>query len=128
MEKINPFTYLYYHLYLLQLEEHDVLRFLKTLVMTKGIPRAQLRKKLVFTPKLILIVFLSLGIITGLSFFFSYFFLLLFYFSFIPVIVSVLLTPLDSILKSMRISNAKKILALYPKLKILASQGVTLPY
>jgi len=124
MEKINPFAYLYYHLYLLQLEEYDCVRFLKTIIATKGIPKVHLRKKLIFTPKLIIIGILSLASIIGLSISVSYFFLILFYFSFIPVlIVVIVLSPLDSALKQMKIRRAKGVLVGLPKLKIIGVVG-----
>jgi len=124
MEKINPFAYLYYHLYLLQLEEYDLVRFLKILMGTGGIPKAHLRKKLIFTPKLTLIGTLSLVLIFGFSIYISYFFLLFLYVSFIPItIVVIALTPLDIMLKSMKIRSAQGVLARFPKLKIIGIVG-----
>ena len=124
MEKYNPFAYFYYQLYLLQLEEYDITRFFKTIWATQGVPKARLRKKLVFTPKLILIAGISFAIIFGLSLWLSFLFLITFYVSFFPIIVSVfLLVPLDLTLKHLKIKQAKKVLDRYPKLKIIGIVG-----
>lgn len=64
MEKINPLAYLYHHLYLLQLEEYDLLRYWNIL-RKKWIPLHKRRKELVWTPKILLITTVSLGIIAG---------------------------------------------------------------
>lgn len=64
MEKINPLAYLYHHLYLLQLEEYDLLRYWNIL-RKKWIPLHKRRKELVWTPKILLITTASLGIIAG---------------------------------------------------------------
>ncbi len=124
MEKINPFAYLYYHLYLLQLEEYDIARFVRTIWSTKGIPPAQLRKKLIFTPKMILITLMTLGVIIGMSLGIFVGFLFVFYISFLPVIfVVVLLTPLDLFLKSTRIASAQNVLSRYPNIKVIGIVG-----
>jgi UDP-N-acetylmuramoyl-tripeptide--D-alanyl-D-alanine ligase len=121
---INPFAYLYYHLYLLQLEEYDSIRFLRTIWHTKGIPQHTLRKKLVFTPKAILIAMMTIAIIIGVSIAKSFLFLAFFYVSFLPiVIVVILLTPLDSLLKNGKVSKAKKVLGRYPNLKVIGIAG-----
>lgn len=64
MQKINPLAYLYHHLYLLQLEEYDLLRYWNIL-RKKWIPLHKRRKELVWTPKILLITTVSLGIIAG---------------------------------------------------------------
>jgi len=116
MEKINPFAYFYYHLYLLQLEEYDVSRFLKFVAITKGVPRAQLRKKLVWTQKMRLIAAASI-LLGGWT-------ILGLYISFIPISISVLLlTPLDIFLKKMRLAKATQKLARFPTIKIIGIAG-----
>jgi len=124
MEKINPLAYLYYHLYLLQLEEYNLSRFLRTIWRTKGIPPAKLRKKLVFTPKMVLIVTATMGLLIGCSVAFSYVILLALYISYMPIIIVVIiLTPLDLLLKNMRINKAKEIMSRYPQIKIIGIAG-----
>ncbi len=124
MEKINPFAYFYYHLYLLQLEEYDIARYIKTIVNTQGIPLPKLRKKLIFTPKMTLISLLSLGMIIGLSIVISPLFILLLYVSLIPIIfMTVALTPLDLFLKRMWIQQAKEKLKRYSNIKVIGIAG-----
>lgn len=124
MEKINPFAYLYYHLYLLQLEEYDLGFFIKIIKSTKGIPPERLRKKLIFTPKIVLLLVMTLGSIISLSIIFSPIFLLVLYVSFFPIIFAlVLLTPLDLFLKKIRVQKAKKVLSKYPDLKVIGIAG-----
>ena len=124
MEKINPFAYLYYHLYLLQLEEYDLTRFIRTIWHTKGIPRAQLRKKLVWTNKMILIAVITFGLILSFAYIVSFILFFVFYISYIPLIVVVLLlTPLDLFFKKRRVNKAKELLSRYPNLKIIGIAG-----
>jgi len=124
MEKINPFTYLYYHLYLLQLEEYDLGRFLKIIALTKGIPQSQLRKELVWTHKIRLISTITICLVLFLMIFSSVIFIFLLYVSFLPItLVVILLSPLDSFLKKSRIEKAKQILSRYPNLKIVGIAG-----
>lgn len=125
MKKINPFTYLYYHLYLLQLEEYDIARFLKTIWHTKGVPRTHLRKKLVWTGKMILIAAITLSLIIGSAYIFSAFiFVFAFYVSYILIVVVViLLAPFDFFLKKTRIAEAKNKLSRFPKLRIVGIAG-----
>lgn len=123
MEKINPFAYFYYHLYLLQLEEYNLARFLRTIWNTKGISPAKLRKKLIYTPKMILIGLIT-GLFIGFLVYLSPFSVLLLYLSYLPiVIVAILLTPLDIFLKNMRINKAKEIMGRYPQIKIIGIAG-----
>ncbi len=124
MEKINPFAYLYYHLYLLQLEEYDLTRFWKTIIRTKGIPPLQLRKELVWTQKMKLLAVISTCLVGLLMVFPSVIFIFLFYISFVPITLAVImLSPLDSFLKKARINKAKQILAQYPHLKVVGIAG-----
>ena len=116
MKKINPFAYFYYHLYLLQLEEYDTARFLKAAWHTKGVPLLRLRKKVVWTQKMILIAGISLLLggwtIIGL------------YISYIFIVISVaLLSPLDFVLKKIRIERARKKISQFPNLIIIGIAG-----
>lgn len=124
MEKINPFAYLYYQLYLLQLEEYNCARFLQTIVSTRGIPPSQLRKKLVWTHKMILICALTLMLIFGSMYLGSYLLFLVLYISFVPIIIAVtFLLPIDYVLKNKRINAAKSKLVQFPQLKIIGIAG-----
>ncbi|MCX6730556.1 MAG: UDP-N-acetylmuramoyl-tripeptide--D-alanyl-D-alanine ligase [Candidatus Roizmanbacteria bacterium] len=123
MEKINPFAYFYYHLYLLQLEEYDVRRFLRT-VWTASLPQKVLRKKLVWTQKMMLIATLSGGMIMGLSFALSPLFLLLFFISYLPISLAVIIIkPLDTYMKHALIKRAKLHLAQFPLLEVVGIAG-----
>jgi UDP-N-acetylmuramoyl-tripeptide--D-alanyl-D-alanine ligase len=124
MEKINPFAYFYYHLYLLQLEEYNIHRFLRTILSTKGIPPAKLRKKLVWTQKMILITAVTGGLIVGLSIAFTPLFLFLLYISYCPISLCVLLlNPIDRSVKQSVIRQAKLKLASFPQLEIVGIAG-----
>ncbi|MCX6732741.1 MAG: Mur ligase family protein, partial [Candidatus Roizmanbacteria bacterium] len=123
MEKINPFAYFYYHLYLLQLEEYDVKRFLRT-VWTASLPQKVLRKKLVWTQKMMLVATVSGGLIMGLSFALSPLFLLLFFISYLPISLAVfIIKPLDTYMKHALIKRAKLHLAQFPLLEVVGIAG-----
>lgn len=51
MNNLNPFRFLLYQLYLFQLEEYDLVRFILLIQKTKGIPKANQRKQVVWTAK-----------------------------------------------------------------------------
>lgn len=124
MEKINPFAFFYYHLYLLQLEEYNPIRFLNIIRYTRGIPPRHLRKKLMWTGKMVLIAILSFALIVWAAYAFSLVFLITFYISFIPIgIIVIVLTPLDTFLKNMKIKKAKVHLDKYPHIKIIGIAG-----
>lgn len=123
MEKINPFAYFYYHLYLLQLEEYDIKRFLHT-IRANSLPQRTLRKKLVWTQKMMLIATTTIGVIMGLSYAFSPLFLLLFFVSYAPIsLVVVILKPLDTYMKKTLIKRAKLRLADFPRLEVIGIAG-----
>ncbi len=123
MEKINPFAYFYYHLYLLQLEEYDINRFLR-LIQANVMPMKLLRKKLVWTQKIILIAALTTASIIGLAYFVSPLFLLLVYVSALPIaLITFLLLPVDRYMKNNLIKSAKRRLAQYPKLEVIGIAG-----
>lgn len=123
MEKINPFSYFYYHLYLLQLEEYDIKRFLR-LIQINVMPLKQLRKQLVWTQKMTLITVLTVTLILGLSYFISPLFLLSFYVSALPIsLIVFFLLPLDRYMKHDLIKRAKLKLATFPNLEIVGIAG-----
>ncbi|MFZ2205904.1 MAG: UDP-N-acetylmuramoyl-tripeptide--D-alanyl-D-alanine ligase [Microgenomates group bacterium] len=123
MEKINPFSYFYYHLYLLQLEEYDIRRFLH-LIQINVTPVKILRKQLVWTQKITLIATLTVALILVLSYFLSPLFLLLFYVSALPIsFIVFLLLPLDRYMKHELIKRAKLKLATFPNLEIVGIAG-----
>lgn len=142
---MNPFRFLYFQLYLLQLNEYDLLRTLKSVIATKGLPPKQLKKKLIYTPKIVLILVLTMivdiafvGIVTQLLF--SHYiisFRLLFFFSFfislhylLPyylitcISLSTLLTlPFDFMLKKIIIHKARTKLKQLSYIKIIGIVG-----
>lgn len=123
MEKINPFAYFYYHLYLLQLEEYDLHRFSHACRL-QIFPKKTLRKQLVWTQKAILIAVLTVGIISSLSLIISPYFFLLFYVSCVPIAVATyIIQPLDRYLKHALITQAKLKLSRFPHLEIVGIAG-----
>ena len=96
MKYFNPLRFFYFHLLLLQLQEYDLVLFIKAVINTKGIPpKRPFRKPLKFTAKIILISALTLLLmslplviinklfflpILILQFYFSYIFLIIIYF------------------------------------------------
>lgn len=123
MEKINPFAYFYYHLYLLQLEEYDLRRFLR-LCFSQMFPKKKLRKQLVWTQKAILIAVIVVIMISSLSIMVSPYFALFFYFSFLPIAgATYFLQPLDRYLKHKLITQAKLKLSRFPHLEIVGIAG-----
>lgn len=122
MEKINPFAYLYYHLYLLQLEEYDIRRYLRS-CLSQMVPKRTLRKRLVWTQKMVMTALLTGAMIGALSVI-SIYFLFLLYLSFLPITVATLLLfPLDRYLKHKLITEAKLKLARFPHLEIVGIAG-----
>jgi len=72
MKYFNPIRFFYFHLLLLQLEEYDSARFIKSVINTKGIPpRRDFRKPLKYTAKIKLIEALSSLLIFFMAFFIS---------------------------------------------------------
>ena len=139
MNYYNPIRFFYFHLLLLQLEEYDFARFIKSVANTKGIPpRRDFRKPLKFTLKIKLITALSSTLILLMSFFISKFFsnnpyqiiclVLLFaiglYFSYIFLfIINTLLYPIDAFVKELMIFFAKNKIKKLTNLKIIGIAG-----
>lgn len=136
---MNIFKNVYFQLLLLQLEEYDLVRFLKVVVKTKGMaPNRPVRKPLVFTAKIKLILAVSIFIYLFLLLFalkmgyFSPFKLIIFtfltglylYFSFIFLIIaSVLIFPFDFVVKEIIILLAKRKIKKFSNLKIIGVAG-----
>lgn len=130
MNRINPLRYFYFHLLLLQLEEYDLKRFLIAIKNTRGIPPDRpFRKPLKLTPKIILIMFLSLSMMFGIFFLLNISaFILAFivepFFSFIFIFASmILLLPFDFIIKNLIIYLAKYKLKKLKNLKVIGIAG-----
>ncbi len=139
MNYYNPIRFFYFHLLLLQLEEYDLVRFIKVVVNTKGIPpRRDFRKPLKYTVKIKLIIALSSLLILLIAFFISKIFnnnpykIIVFvliyalelYFSYIfLIIINVLLLPIDMFIKELLIFFAKNKLKKLNKIKIIGIAG-----
>lgn len=130
MERINPFAYLYHHLYLLQLEEYDLFRFWN-IVRKKWIPLHKRRKDLVWTPKILLITTVSLGVMSAIlliyvrnPFFVFPIFLGLLYFSGIWISVSVfVISFIDLFSKELVITRAQRKMATLTNLTVIGVAG-----
>lgn len=139
MKLYNPVRFFYFHLLLLQLEEYDLVRFLKAVANTKGIPPSRdFRKPLKYTFKIKLIKALSSLLILFLSFFISGSFfensykmvalVLLFalglYFSYIfLIVINILLLPIDLFIKELLVFFAKNKIKKLKNLKIIGVAG-----
>jgi len=124
MEKINPISYFLFHLYLLQLEEYDLGRFIKAIWNTKGIPPVHTRKRLVFTSKAILLTAFTIGFFITASIVFSPGMLLGLYCSYLLLIVAVIVTlPFDLALKYVMIQRAAHKMRKLHHLKVIAVAG-----
>jgi len=139
MNHYNPIRFFYFHLLLLQLEEYDLVRFIKAVTNTKGIPpRRDFRKPLKYTLKIKLITALSLLLILFMAFFISKIFsnnpykmivlvlsfALGLYISYIfLIIINVLLLPIDMLIKELLIFLAKNKLKKLTNIKIIGVAG-----
>lgn len=139
MKYYNPVRFFYFHLLLLQLEEYDLVRFIKAVVNTKGVPpRRDFRKPLKHTAKIKLIEALSSLLILLIAFVISNFFtdnlprmtilVLLFalglYFSYIfLIIINTLLLPIDVFIKELFVFLAKNKIKGLNNLKIIGVAG-----
>lgn len=139
MNFLNPLRFFYFHLLLLQLEEYDLVRFIKAVVNTKGIPpRRDFRKPLKYTLKIKLIMALSSLLLLFISILLSQIFpnnlakmitlvltyALSLYFSYIfLIIIDVLLLPIDVFTKELLIFLAKNKLKKLNKIKIIGVAG-----
>lgn len=139
MFKYNPISVAIYQIYLLQLEEYNIKRFLQAIRHTKGIPQHENRKPIIITNKLILIsiianillfgpVFiiifkiLQISIISVILLLSISLLLLYFYFIFLALALYII-TPIDLLIKSAIIYFAKRKIAKYPNLKIIGIAG-----
>lgn len=133
---MNPFRSILYQLYLLQLEEYHLIRFMRTLQKWNGEAPTEWRKSLVWTPKLLSVFILSLAlhivplVILGIRFHPAFFVIFLFFFLtnyrfyyYYLYTVVVLLQPLDTWLKQVIVRQAKEKLKKYPHLKIIGIAG-----
>ena len=139
MKYYNPIRFFYFHLLLLQLEEYDLVRFIKTIINTKGIPPSRdFRKPLKFTLKIKLITALTSFLILFVAFFVSKIFnnnpykivvlvlscALGLYFSYIfLIIIDVLLLPVDIFTKELLIFFAKNKIKKLNNVKIIGIAG-----
>lgn len=139
MNKYSPISAAFYQVYLLQLEEYNLKRFLQAIRHTKGIPQHEKRKPVVITNKLILIsiiakillfgpvlvIFLKIpqiSIVSVVLFLSISLLLLYFYFIFLALALYII-TPIDLLIKSAIIYFAKRKIAKYPHLKIIGIAG-----
>lgn len=126
------FNFIYYQLLLLQLEEYDLKRFLKAF-FHKPFPPKAYRKKLVFTPKIILLLSLSIFILLFLEFFLltinnyllaiALALLFIVYYLLFIVISYYLLLPFDFLAKTIIIFLAKRKISRFTNLKIIGIAG-----
>ncbi len=139
MKYLNPIRFFYFHLLLLQLEEYDLVRFIKTVVNTKGIPPSRdFRKPLKFTLKIKLITALTLLLILFTSLFLREIFVnntyklvillgiyaLGLYFSYIfLIIINVILLPIDILIKELLVFFAKNKIKKLNNVKIIGVAG-----
>ena len=130
MKYFNPLRFFYFHLLLLQLQEYDLVLFIKAVINTKGIPpKRPFRKPLKFTAKIILIsaltlLLMSLPLVIINKLFFLPILILQFYFSYIfLIIIYFLILPIDFIAKKLIIFLAKNKIKKFNKLKIIGITG-----
>jgi len=139
MTNYNPLRFFYFHLLLLQLEEYDSTRFIKSVINTKGVPpRRDFRKPLKYTLKIKLITALSLLLILFMAFFISKIFsnnpykmivlvlsfALGLYISYIfLIIINTLLYPVDIFVKELMVFFAKNKLRKLNNIKIIGIAG-----
>ncbi|MBI5122922.1 UDP-N-acetylmuramoyl-tripeptide--D-alanyl-D-alanine ligase [Candidatus Roizmanbacteria bacterium] len=139
MKYFNPIRFFYFHLLILQLEEYDLVRFIKTVANTKGIPPSRdFRKPLKFTLKIklitalasLLILFISLFLskilvndtyqliillgIYALGLYFSYIFL---------IIIDILFFPVDFFVKELLVFLAKNKLKKLNNIQVIGIAG-----
>lgn len=135
MKKYNPFAILKYQLYLLQLENYEIGRYWK-LLFTKGFYFSSdpLRKKLVWTRKIALILLLTLIIVVIktysliiLGFGVAWILIILLAVLLLtPVLfsaVTILLWPFDKFIKVMVVNRAKGLVSAPSKVKIIGIAG-----
>ncbi len=133
------FDNIYFQLLLLQLEEYDLVRYFKAIINTRGLsPKSPVRKPLVWTSKIKLIYGLSVLIFLAILFGVNssslapeiriVIFLLLavihFFFHFVFIMIStVLISPVDYLVKELTIYRAKLKIKKFKKLKVIGVAG-----
>jgi UDP-N-acetylmuramoyl-tripeptide--D-alanyl-D-alanine ligase len=135
---LNPFKYIYFHLYILQLDEYEIGRYLRYMIKTRGKPATNLRNNIKWTWKakmlesmtgaivIVAIIAICLSIqkfwiaalLIGLVVS-SYFYLHLIFLT----IGVLFLWPIEITLKRLIISRAAQIIKGYPDLKIIGVAG-----
>ena len=138
---INTFPLLifFYQIYILQLENYDLGRFIKHIINNLFKADTEKEKDIKWTPKLILvsttsflvffvpILYITLGVFPNTIF--DIVVVVLLYAALSPIfwialsVVTVLFSPLDLVAKERIISNARKKLASFPKIKVIAITG-----
>jgi len=129
------FNFIYYQLLLLQLEEYDVVRFLKAF-FAKPLPPKIFRKKLVFTQKILTLISLSLLIsvflistiyylLTPAHYLLFLIWYLIIFFSYLPLLLVsyFLIFPIDYLIKFLIVFFATKKIAQFPKIIIIGIAG-----
>ncbi len=134
---MNPFRAVQHQLYLLQLENYNLARFLRLIRLNSVIPRIVPRKPLVWTLKLRAVFVLALilkiavaallaslftGTLAVIVFLAAVFVFSVSFFVFL-VLATVLLWPADFILKFLIISAARRKISKFPNLKIIGITG-----
>ena len=125
------------HLYLLQLENYDLPRFLKV-VFLRPFPKTKPRQELVWTPKLIVVFILALGFVfsvawgnllyygfrwTGILLSVIYTLAFINLFPLVLVLALLVVKPFDLVARTMILTRAKTKLAKVPNLKIIGITG-----
>lgn len=132
MNRFNPLRFFFFHLLLLQLEEYDLIRLIIAVKNTKGLPPDRpFRKPLKFTPKIIilslltvLLMAITISKLTISPLFFTFYVMILLYFSYIYLIISlVLFFPIDFLVKQSLIILAKQKIRRFKSLKIIGIAG-----
>jgi UDP-N-acetylmuramoyl-tripeptide--D-alanyl-D-alanine ligase len=143
MFNLFPLRVLLYQLYLFQLEEYSIQRYLK-LISKKAFPSGKTRKDIDWTQKLVAVFFASFALQTIIAAVLSiavyryfhlhsiimltvisiFFFFVLCYVFFIFLVASALLiSPLDAYLKRNIIAKAKAKMKQYPNVKVIGIAG-----
>lgn len=139
MNFLNPLRFFYFHLLLLQLEEYDLVRFIKAIINTKSIPPSRdFRKPLKYTLKIKLVTALSSFLILFVAFFVSKIFVnnpykmivlvlsyaLGLYLSYLfLIIINVLFLPVDIFIKELLIFFAKNKIKKLNNIKVIGVAG-----
>ena len=135
----NPLTLILYQLYLLQLEEYNVERFIDVVRRTRGNVPTSWRSSVKWTSKMMLVAAASTALYIGIPLFVIYkilslsalsFLVLLawliilapFYYHFVRLALA-LLQPIDTYIKNQIIERAKARLSRYPTVKIIGIAG-----